>query len=202
MLDEPEKLGHSRILRSVRWSLLHPPKGRIAVELDWLESRLAKAGDVDKVLQEASGRLCEAFKADRVTIYRANPEGTHLSSVVQSGIESFGTVKVRIDSGRSVAGYVGATKKPLNIRDAYDDAELAPLQMQHKMFKAVDERTGFRTTQVLAAPVLSSDGKLLGVVEFLNRLDERRFPTSCETDLKELCATLATAFEKQREPAT
>jgi GAF domain-containing protein len=95
-------------------------------------------------------------------------------------------VKVRIDSGRSVAGYVGATKKPLNIRDAYDDAELAPLQMQHKMFKAVDERTGFRTTQVLAAPVLSSDGKLLGVVEFLNRLDGRRFPATCEAELKQV----------------
>jgi GAF domain-containing protein len=172
------------------------------MDLGWLEGRLAKPGDVDKVLRDSSAQLCEAFKADRITIYRANPEGTHLLSIVQSGIESFGTVKVRIDSGRSVAGYVGATKKSLNIRDAYDDAELAPLQMQHKMFKAVDERTGFRTTQVLAAPVLSHDGKLLGVVELLNRLDGRRFPVSCETDLKQVCGALASAFEKQRETAT
>ena len=171
------------------------------MEFDWLATRLAKAPDTDQALRDAAGQICEAFKADRVTIYRATPDAQALSSIVQSGIESFGTVKVRLDSGRSVAGWVGATKKPLNIRDAYDDAELAPLNMAHKMFKAVDERTGFRTTQVLAAPVLSPGNKLLGVVELFNRLDERRFPTSCETDLKQLCAVLATAFEKQKVPA-
>ena len=171
------------------------------MEFDWLQALLAKATDPDQALRDSAGRICEVFKADRVTIYRATPDGMALSSIVQSGIESFGTVKVRIDSGRSVAGYVGATKKPLNIRDAYDDAELAPLDMAHKMFKAVDERTGFRTTQVLAAPVLSPGNKLLGVVELLNRLDGRRFPTSCETDLKQLCTLLATAFEKQKVPA-
>jgi GAF domain-containing protein len=73
--------------------------------------------------------------------------------------------------------------------------------MQHKMFKAVDERTGFRTTQVLAAPILSPGNKLLGVVELLNRLDGRRFPSSCEAELKALCAVLAASFEKQKAPA-
>jgi GAF domain-containing protein len=170
------------------------------MDLDALVSRLGK-GSVETVLRDATREICEAFKAERLTIYRANTEGTHLSSIVQSGIESFGSVKVRIDSGRSVAGYVGATQKLLNIRDAYDDAELAPLDMAHKMFKAVDERTGFRTTQVLAAPVISRDGKLLGVVELLNRADGRRFPSSCESELKDLCAALAPAFARQMATA-
>jgi hypothetical protein len=56
--------------------------------------------------------------------------------------------------------------------------------MAHKMFKAVDERTGFRTTQVLAAPVLSAGNKLLGVVELLNRIDGRRFPTVVRNGLE------------------
>ena len=172
------------------------------MDLGWLEARLKKASDVETVLREATGEICAAFKADRLTIYGASDDGVTLSSIVQSGIESFGSVKVRIDSNRSVAGYVGATRRVLNIRDAYDDAEMASLHMAHKMFKAVDERTGFRTTQVLAAPVVSPSGKLLGVVELLNRVDGRRFPSASEADVKELCATLATAFEKQRVPAS
>ena len=172
------------------------------MDLAWLESRLGKSARVDSVLGEATARICEAFKADRLTVYRASADGAHLSSILQTGLEEFGTVKVRIDSGRSVAGYVGATRNLVNIRDAYDDAELAPMKLAHKMFKAVDERTGYRTTQVLAAPVVSADGKLLGVIELLNRLDERRFPASCESDLKELCAKLAPAFDRERETAT
>jgi GAF domain-containing protein len=170
------------------------------MDLDALVSRIGN-GNLEGALRAATKEICEAFKADRFTVYRANGDGTHLLSIVQSGIESFGTVKVRIDSGRSVAGHVGATKKLVNIRDAYDDAELAPLNMAHKMFKAVDERTGFRTTQVLAAPIVSSDGKLLGVIELLNRADGRRFPSSCETELKDLCAALAPAFSKQTATA-
>ncbi len=167
------------------------------MDLGWLEARLEQASGVETVLRDATGDLCRAFNADRLTVYRATDDGVYLSSIVQAGIESFGTVKVRIDSNRSVAGYVGATRRLLNIRDAYDDAEMAALNMAHKMFKAVDERTGFRTTQVLAAPIVSPSGKLLGVLELLNRLDGRRFPSVCEADVKELCALIATALEKK-----
>jgi GAF domain-containing protein len=170
------------------------------MDLDRLASRLGK-GSVESVLNEATREICEAFKADRLTVYRASADGGHLLSIVQVGIESFGTVKVRVDSGRSVAGYVGAMKKLVNIRDAYDDAELAPLNMAHKMFKAVDERTGYRTTQVLAAPILSPGGRLLGVMELLNRTDARRFPMSCEGELRQLCEAVAPAFEKHTATA-
>ena len=171
------------------------------MELDWLKSRLEKAADVENALREAAPEICKAFRAERVTIYRAGDGGVSLVSVVQMGIESFGQVKVRIDSGRSVAGYVGASRKLVNIRDAYDDAELAPMNMAHKMFKVVDERTGFRTSQVLAAPILSPGGRLLGVVELFNREDKRRFPKACEADIAQLCEAIAPAFEKKVIPA-
>ena len=175
--------------------------GEKTVDLGWLEARLAKATDVEAALREATAQICKAFKADRLTIYRASDDGTHLASIVQAGLESFGSVKVRVDSNRSVAGYAAAHRRVVNIRDAYDDAEMAALQLSRKMFLAVDERTGFRTTQVLAAPIVSAADRLLGVVEFLNRDDDRRFPSACEADAKQLCAVLAAAFERQRVPA-
>jgi GAF domain-containing protein len=170
------------------------------MDFDWLQTRLAQASDIEKVLAESSAEICEAFVADRLSIYRAVDDGAALVAVVQMGLDGFGAVKVRMDSNRSVAGHVGSTRKVVNIRDAYDDAELEPLQMKHKMLRAIDERTGYRTTQVLAAPIVA-DGKLVGVIELLNRKDGRRFPTSCEKDVAALCEVLAQAFARTRSTA-
>jgi GAF domain-containing protein len=167
------------------------------MDLDWLKKRINDASDPHTALRDASGEVCKAFNADRMTVYRVTEDGGALAAVVQTDLEDYGAIKVRVDSRRSLAGYVGASRRVVNIADAYDDRELAPLNMQRKMFMAVDERTGYRTRQVLAAPVVASgDGKLVGVVELLNRLDRQRFPEACEKDIVALCETLAPALEK------
>jgi GAF domain-containing protein len=140
--------------------------------------------------QKTTREACKTFNADRMTVYRVSDDGNALVAIVQSELEEFGAIKVKLDSRRSIAGYVGSTRKVVNIGDAYDDKELAPLDMERKMFLAVDERTGYRTHQVLAAPVVK-DGKLVGVVELLNRLDRKRFPAACEQEILKLCEALA-----------
>ena len=167
------------------------------MELDWLKQRLEKAADVEQALRDAATEICKRFGCDRISIYRTTADGASLVAAVQLGLESFGAVKVRVDSNRSVAGYVGAERKLVNIGDAYDEKELAPLAMKQRMFRAVDERTGYKTRQVLAAPVISaSTGKLLGVVELFNRTDKQRFPAASEDAIVALCACLAGAFAK------
>src|SRR5438477_9444986 len=139
------------------------------MELGWLEARIRKGPTLEAALHDAASRMCSVFNADRITIYRTADDGQSLQAIVQSGLESFGAVKVRIDSNRSLAGYVGAKREIVNIKNAYDDEELEPLQLEIKMFRAIDERTGYKTTQVLAGPILSANGeRLLGVVEVFN----------------------------------
>lgn len=172
------------------------------MELDWLKQRIEKAPDLDKALADAAPEICKGFGCERVSIYRTTEDGASLVAAVQLGLESFGAVKVRVDSNRSVAGYVGAERRLVNIGDAYDEKELAPLAMKQRMFRAVDERTGFKTRQVLAAPVISAtNGKLLGVVELFNRGDKQRFPAAAEGAIVALCALLATAFARQKATA-
>ena len=170
------------------------------MDFDWLKAHIEREGNLEKVLADSAERICEGFLADRMTVYQAVDDGTALVAILQMGLESFGSVKVRLDSNRSVAGYVGANQRVVNIRDANDDAEVAPLELKHKMFRAIDERTGYRTTQVLAAPVVA-EGRLLGVVELLNRTDGRRFPKAIEKDLSLLCEILAPALAKAASPA-
>ena len=148
---------------------------------------------MDHDWQKTAREACKTFNADRMTVYRVSEDGNSLVAVVQSNLEDYGAIKVRVESQRSIAGYVGANRTLVNIGDAYDEKELAPLRMQRKMFMAVDERTGYRTHQVLAAPVIK-DGKLVGVVELLNRLDKQRFPKSCEQEIEKLCESLAPAL--------
>lgn len=173
------------------------------MDFDWLKARLKKGADVEAVLRDAAPDICKAFLADRLTIYRTTPDGTHLLGMVQTGLESFDAVKVRIDSNKSLAGLVGAQRKVVNIADAYDERELAPLHMAAKMFIAIDQRTGYRTRQVLAAPIVAPGSKMLGVVEFFNRPDKKAFPKQCEEDIVDLCIALVPAFaarEVDRSP--
>jgi GAF domain-containing protein len=169
------------------------------MNLDRLTAGLAKAADIEAALRDAAAEICREFEADRLTVYRTTADGKSLMAIVQTGLESFGAVKVKIDSNRSLAGRVAATGRFLNVGDVYDEKELAPLDMKMRMFRAVDERTGFQTRQVLAAPVIAR-GKVLGVVELLNRVDQVRFPVECERGVVALCQALAPMFERQ--PAT
>lgn len=165
------------------------------MKLDWLTQRIDQAPDVEAALHDSTTDLCKALNADRITIYKATPDGAALSAIVQSGLEEFGALKVRVGSNSSFAGHVGATRKLVNIANAYDETELEPLQLQKKMFVAVDQRTGYRTRQVLAAPVLSQ-GKLVGVVEVINSLEKKRFSAAAEEDVMALCEAIAAALAK------
>jgi signal transduction protein with GAF and PtsI domain len=169
------------------------------MNLDRVTAALAKAADIEAALRDAAPEICKAFTAERLTVYRTTADGSSLKAIVQTGLETYGAVKVKIDSNRSLAGRVAATGRLLNIADVYDEKELAPLAMKMRMFRAVDERTGFQTRQVLAAPVIGK-GKVLGVVELLNRADKVRFPDDCERGALALCQALAPMFERQ--PAT
>mgnify|MGYP000966231858 CR=1 FL=1 len=62
-----------------------------------------------------------------------------------------------------VGSYVALSKRVVNIRDVYDDAELKSVHPGLRFLQEVDKRTGYRTKQMLVAPILDPSGELLGV---------------------------------------
>jgi hypothetical protein len=63
-------------------------------------------------------------------------------------------------------------KRHMNIKDVYDDSELKQYSPNLTFLKAVDQRTGYRSKQMLIAPILGGDSgnDLMGVIQMINNL--------------------------------
>jgi len=69
--------------------------------------------------------------------------------------------EIRFPATSGVAGWVASNKLLLNIKNAYHDKRFNP---------EIDRATGFRTRNILCAPVMSSSNSLLGVIQMVNKL--------------------------------
>ncbi len=82
------------------------------------------------------------------------------------------------------------------LTDVYDEAELTRHAADLSFQQGVDRRTGYRTRQMLVAPVMG-DGEVLGVVQLINNLSGGAFPELAEEGLQHLCETLSIAFSRR-----
>ena len=127
-------------------------------------------------------------------------EKDYIVSKVKTGLTTFRDLKLAVTPA-SIAGYVAQSRKTVNMADVYDDAELARLSPELRFQRGVDQRTGYRTRQMLVAPLVAVQSKeLLGVVQFINNRAGGPFSTICEDGVKQLCETLSVAFSQRLKP--
>ncbi|MDN3577906.1 ATPase, T2SS/T4P/T4SS family [Chitinimonas viridis] len=167
-------------------------------DLQAVTNKIHATSNVDEIMLEVSQSICELFNADRLTIYVLNDEQNAIVSKVKIGLNSFKDLKLPITE-QSVAGYVAMSKKLVNIKDVYDVNELKAIHPQLTFLQEVDKRTGYRTKQMMVAPIVEEkSGGLIGVVQLINNRAGRPFPGLTEKGAVELCKTLAIAL-KQRQ---
>lgn len=154
------------------------------------------AVDLSATLHRLAPELCDAFAADRITIFRTDKDRATITTVVKRGLESYKCLKLPIDDS-SLAGYVAMHRKVLNVADVSDEEALAALDPPARWAGAIDQMTGYATHQLLSAPIVGANGAVLGVVQVINRLDGERFPASCETKLVALCERIAGAMQRR-----
>ena len=75
-------------------------------------------------------------------------------------------------SEESIAGYVAKTGKILNISDAYDIASNSPFRFN----QSIDAKSGYRTKAMLTVPLRTSAGKIVGVLQLINPIDNEGLP--------------------------
>ena len=169
--------------------------------LQTVTNRIHATNNVDEIMLEVSQDICNLFNADRLTIYVVGEDKASIISKIKTGLNSFKDLKLPI-AEQSIAGYVALSKKLINLRDVYDESELKSYNANLRFLQEVDKRTGYRTKQVLCAPVVDAQSsELIGVVQIINNKSGQPFGQLEEEGAIGLTQTLAIAF-RQRQKAT
>ena len=169
--------------------------------LQSVTNAIHSTANVDEILLELSGEICSLFGAERLTIYVVAEDGKSIVTKVKTGLNSFKHFRLPLGE-QSIAGYVALHRQLVNIRDVYDDAELAGYSPQMHFLKQVDAKTGYRTRQMLTAPAVDAQtGELVGVLQLMNTKSGQPFSHGAEEGAMLLCETLAIALRQRQRAA-
>ncbi|KAH0793825.1 3'5'-cyclic nucleotide phosphodiesterase family protein [Histomonas meleagridis] len=148
----------------------HLQQKRLAALLEVAES-LSGQLKMDVLIPNIMNKACELVKADRCSLFMINEAGDKLITSFQGGLEN--SIEMPIESG--IVGYTATTGEIINIEDAYQDS---------RFNKATDLETGYRTLSILSVPIFDERGKIIGVTEMINKMDEKAFSADDEKMIK------------------
>ena len=135
----------------------------------------------------------------RQTVYVVDGIRRELVSRFKSGNE---VEEIRIPvSPASIAGYAAFKQKSVNIEDVYDSAAVAAVDKSLEFDSSWDLKTGFKTRQVMAHPIIYQK-YLLGVIQLINHKQDIPFSEMEEGSLEELAKILGIALYNQKRIAT
>ena len=170
--------------------------------LNHVTNKIHATSNIDEIMLDVSKDICTLFNADRLTIYVVGEDNISLVSKVKTGLNSFKDLKLPI-AEQSVAGYAAMHKKLLNIKDVYDEKELAGYSSHLRFLQEVDKRTGYRTKQMLVAPILEANtNELVGVIQVINNKAGSPFAALVEEGVQELAQTMAVALRQRQQNTT
>ena len=169
-------------------------------QLQAVTNKIHATNNIDEIMLEVSADICALFNADRLTIYSLAEDKQSIISKVKTGLNSFKDLKLPI-AEHSIAGYVALAKKTVNLKDVYDEGELRAVNPNLRFLQEVDKRTGYRTKQMLVAPIIDAQAaELIGVIQIINNKAGMPFGPLTEEGVAELSQTLAIAFRQRQKP--
>jgi signal transduction protein with GAF and PtsI domain len=97
----------------------------------------------------------EVIHAQRSSIFIYDEEKKELWTTLADGVE-----KITIPSDKGIAGHAIKVKKPVIANDAYSNPHF---------LSEIDKETGYKTNNLVAAPIFNSKRKIIGVLQLLNK---------------------------------
>ena len=168
-------------------------------QLQQVTARIHETDNVEQIMLEASQDICKLFNAERLTLYAVNDDKSAIVSKIKTGLNSSRDLKLPI-TPQSIAGYSAYSRKLLNIADVYDDEALKLIHPALTFLKEVDKRSGYRTREMLVAPILEGE-TLHGVLQVINNKNSQPFSDIEVEGVSQLCKTLATAIRQRVQKA-
>ena len=163
-------------------------------KLSAITNQINSAESIPHILMTLKDKILELLDAERLTIYAVDTKNQELYS-----LQKIGDVpkEIRVPkSFASITGFTALARKTINVKDAYDAAELAKFHPNLRFDQRWDKQTGFRTKAVLAVPIVF-EKYLLGVLQLINRRHGPVFTAQDEDTAEEIARILGIAFYNQ-----
>ena len=122
-------------------------------------SSMEQSLNLEVTLQSVMAAARGLMQADRSTLWLLDEQHNELWSQVQSA-DGSSLIDLRMPADKGIVGHVAKTGEKLNIFDAYSDA---------RFDVSADQKTGYRTRNILCMPVFNSTGNLMGVSQLINK---------------------------------
>lgn len=172
-------------------------KLRLSKALQEITNRIHAAQNIKQILVDLKDGILNLFNAHSITIYVVDKVRNEIYSMFLAGGTELKEIRVPI-SNKSIAGYVANTGKVVNISDAYNISELKAIDSELSFDVSWDKKSGFRTKQILAAPIFNKN-QLMGVIQLLNRrIGTSKFSEEDKNLLHQISEVLGIAFYNQQ----
>ncbi|HNV70529.1 MAG TPA: GAF domain-containing protein, partial [Candidatus Ozemobacteraceae bacterium] len=126
-----------------------------------ISNELSETLSLDTLLHRIIQIATEALDADRGTLFLYDAPHKELFSRVLQGDS---VQEIRFPCHLGIAGAVFTSGEPIIIHDAYSDP---------RFNKEIDRKTGYHTRNILCAPIKTRHGAAVGVIQLLNKAENR-----------------------------
>jgi signal transduction histidine kinase len=159
------------------------------VLLNQVGQELTSTLDLSQVIERLLKAVTKRINAEGASLWMIDvaPKGGMLCWASSHGDREIAPLNLRLDLGQGVAGWVARTG---------EGAIVPNVQQDPRFFPGVDERTGFHTRSILAAPLWARD-VIIGVLEVVNKL-QADFDKNDLVLVETLAASAASAIENAR----
>ena len=113
--------------------------------------------DLDQLLELILQKITDLLEGDRATLYLLDEQRGRLLSRIMVGDEAR---SIELPVGQGIAGHVAKVGRTVRIKDAYRDKRFS---------REWDDATGYRTRSILASPMKNHVGRIIGVIQVLNK---------------------------------
>lgn len=122
-----------------------------------INTAIATKDTLDEVFATLATFASRETDAQRCTVFLHDPESGELFSRIAQGEHHR---EIRLLDTEGIAGFVFQQKKGLIVEDAYQDP---------RFNREIDKETGFKTKEILCAPIITVRGEIIGVIQSINR---------------------------------
>jgi len=138
--------------------------------------------DLDKLLELILDATTRVLRADRSSLLLYDADRNELFARIAQKERR----EIRFKANLGIAGAAATERTIVNVKNPYADS---------RFNKDIDRQTGYRTRNILAAPLITHEEKLIGVLEAINKTEEDCFSKDDEALMEAFASHAALAID-------